>query len=79
MNLPQEIMKVRGFQVAPAELEGHLLKHAVIDDCCVVGVPEEYSGEVPMAFVVLSAAAAKRVKDSPAQAAAVKAEIAKVR
>jgi acyl-CoA synthetase (AMP-forming)/AMP-acid ligase II len=79
MDMLQEILKVRGFQVAPAELEGHLLKHTDVDDCCVVGVPDEYSGEVPMAFVVLSAAAAKRVKGSAVQAANVKAEIAKVR
>ncbi|KAI0034004.1 amp dependent CoA ligase [Vararia minispora EC-137] len=73
----KEIMKVRGFQVAPAELEGHLLKHAAVDDCCVVGVPDDYSGEVPLAFVVLSIATAKSLVSNPANAAAVKAEIAK--
>ncbi|THV07585.1 phenylacetyl-CoA ligase [Dendrothele bispora CBS 962.96] len=49
----KEIIKVRGFQVAPAELEGHLLLHPAVADVCVVGIPDDYSGEVPMAFVVI--------------------------
>ncbi|KAJ7729656.1 phenylacetyl-CoA ligase [Mycena maculata] len=61
----KEIMKVRGFQVAPAELEGTLLDHNDVSDCCVVGVPDDYSGEVPMAFVVLTVDAANRVKGKP--------------
>ncbi|KAF8898943.1 phenylacetyl-CoA ligase [Infundibulicybe gibba] len=56
----KEIMKVRGFQVAPAELEGHLLMHPDVADACVVGVPDDYSGEIPLAYIVPSAAAAKR-------------------
>ncbi|KAF5345514.1 hypothetical protein D9758_012036 [Tetrapyrgos nigripes] len=52
----KEIMKVRGFQVAPAELEGCILDHPDVSDTTRVG------GEVPMAFVVLSADAAKRVE-----------------
>ena len=31
--------------VAPAELEGHLLEHPDVGDACVVGIPDEYSGE----------------------------------
>jgi 4-coumarate--CoA ligase len=50
----KELIKVRGFQVAPAELEGHLLDHPWIDDAGVIGFPDEFSGEVPLAFVVLS-------------------------
>ncbi|CAL1695160.1 unnamed protein product [Somion occarium] len=73
----KEIMKVRGFQVAPAELEGHLLTHLHVADTCVVGVPDEYSGEVPLAFVVLSQSAADRIKNNPADADTIKAEIAK--
>jgi acyl-coenzyme A synthetase/AMP-(fatty) acid ligase len=72
-------MKVRGFQVAPAELEGHLLQHPDIADVCVIGVPDEYSGEVPLAYVVLSADASKRAQQSRAEAARVKALISKVR
>ena len=71
-------MKVRGFQVAPAELEGHLLKRADIVDACVVPVADDYSGEVPLAFVVLHPDAAKRVESSPAEAEKLKADIAKV-
>lgn len=47
-------MQVRGFQVAPAELEGCILDHPLVGDVCVVGIPHAYSGEVPLAFVVLT-------------------------
>ncbi|KIJ39426.1 hypothetical protein M422DRAFT_210302 [Sphaerobolus stellatus SS14] len=57
----KEIFKVRGFQVAPAELEGHLLDHPDVGDAGVIGVPEEFSGEVAMAFIVLNADAQTRV------------------
>lgn len=72
-------MKVRGFQVAPAEIEGHLLQHPDIVDACVVGFPDDYSGEVPLAFVVLSADAAKRAAQSGAEATSIKSAISKVR
>ena len=49
----KELIKVRGKQVAPAELEGHLLAHPAIADVGVIGVPDDYSGEVPHAFIVL--------------------------
>ncbi len=71
-------MKVRGFQVAPAELEGHLLGHPDVADCCVVGAPDDFSGEVPLAFVVLSAGAAKRASEGEVATAKIKASIAKV-
>ena len=71
-------MKVRGFQVAPAELEGCLLDHEDVSDACVVGVPDEFSGEVPLAFVVLSENAAKRLKGAPELASMIKAGIVKV-
>ncbi|KIK54053.1 hypothetical protein GYMLUDRAFT_177879 [Collybiopsis luxurians FD-317 M1] len=48
----KEIIKVRGFQVAPAELEGCILDHPWVADVGVVGIPNEYSGEVLLAFVV---------------------------
>jgi 4-coumarate--CoA ligase len=56
-------MKVRGFQVAPAELEAHLLSHPYVGDACVVGIPDEYSGEVPLAFIVPSANALSQMKE----------------
>ncbi|KAI0741848.1 hypothetical protein C8Q80DRAFT_1274205 [Daedaleopsis nitida] len=51
----KELIKVRGFQVAPAELEGHLLRvdHPDVADVCVVAAPDEYSGGFPFAFVAL--------------------------
>lgn len=54
-------MKVRGYQVAPAELEGFLLLRSDIVDACVVSIPDEYSGELPFAFVVLDSETQKRV------------------
>ncbi|GJJ06198.1 hypothetical protein Clacol_000387 [Clathrus columnatus] len=60
----KEIFKVRGFQVAPAELEGHLLDHPDVADTGVVGIPDEYSGEVPLAFVVLREDARKRAEEA---------------
>ena len=71
-------MKVKGFQVAPAELEGCLLDHPDVADTCVVSIPDSYSGELPMAFVVLHPHAAKRVALDPAETERVKASIKKV-
>jgi len=73
----KEIMKVRGFQVAPAELEGHLLDHPYVSDVCVVGVPDEFSGEVPMAFVVPSLKAGELIKTGPQGVLEVKKVICK--
>jgi acyl-coenzyme A synthetase/AMP-(fatty) acid ligase len=47
----------QGTQVAPAELEAHLLDHPAVMDCAVIAVPDEIAGEVPKAFVVKSPAA----------------------
>jgi acyl-CoA synthetase (AMP-forming)/AMP-acid ligase II len=49
----KELIKVRGFQVAPAELEGVLTSHPEIVDAGVIGVPDDASGELPRAYVVL--------------------------
>lgn len=48
----KELIKYKGFQVAPAELEDVLLSHPAIADCAVVPGPDEEAGEVPKAFVV---------------------------
>lgn len=49
----KELIKYKGFQVAPAELEGLLLTHEAIADVAVIPVPDEEAGELPKAFVVL--------------------------
>jgi acyl-CoA synthetase (AMP-forming)/AMP-acid ligase II len=49
----KELIKYKGMQVAPAELEGVLLTHSAIVDAAVIGIPDEEAGEVPKAFVVL--------------------------
>lgn len=48
----KELIKYKGFQVAPAELEALLLTHEGIADAAVVGVPDEDGSEIPKAFVV---------------------------
>jgi acyl-CoA synthetase (AMP-forming)/AMP-acid ligase II len=50
----KELIKVKGLQVAPAELENVLLTHPGINDAAVVGIPHPTSGEVPRAYVVLN-------------------------
>ncbi|CAD6239526.1 GSCOCG00008732001-RA-CDS [Cotesia congregata] len=49
----KELIKVKGFQVPPAELEAVLRTHPAVADAAVVGVADPRSGEVPKAFVVL--------------------------
>ncbi len=49
----KEMIKVNGFQVAPAEIEGVLLGHPAVVDCAVFGLVDERSGEVPVAAVLL--------------------------
>jgi acyl-CoA synthetase (AMP-forming)/AMP-acid ligase II len=48
----KELIKVKAFQVAPAELEALLLKHPKIADAAVFGVPDDECGEVPKAVIV---------------------------
>ncbi|WEW56512.1 hypothetical protein PRK78_001957 [Emydomyces testavorans] len=74
----KELIKVKGLQVAPAELEAHLLSHPAVADCAVIPVPDDSAGEFPKAFVVKSpsagsddaatiAAIQKHVKDHKAR------------
>jgi len=49
----KELIKYKGFQVAPAELEALLISHPAIADAAVIPSPDEEAGEVPKAFVVL--------------------------
>jgi acyl-CoA synthetase (AMP-forming)/AMP-acid ligase II len=53
----KELIKYKGYQVAPAELEAVLLAHPAVADCAVIPSPDEKAGEVPKAFVVLKSEA----------------------
>ncbi|XP_073963824.1 luciferin 4-monooxygenase-like isoform X2 [Choristoneura fumiferana] len=48
----KELIKYKGFQVPPAEVESVLLQHPGVAECGVVGAPDEAAGELPTAFVV---------------------------
>jgi acyl-CoA synthetase (AMP-forming)/AMP-acid ligase II len=48
----KELIKYKGFQVPPAELEALLITHPDVADVAVIGVPDEDCGELPKAFVV---------------------------
>ncbi|KAF8035462.1 hypothetical protein BT93_C1477 [Corymbia citriodora subsp. variegata] len=50
----KELIKYKGFQVAPAELEAMLIAHPNISDAAVVPMKDDAAGEVPVAFVVKS-------------------------
>ncbi len=49
----KELIKYKGYQVPPAELEALLLTHAAIADAAVVAYPDEEAGEIPKAFIVV--------------------------
>ncbi|KAG6459991.1 4-coumarate--CoA ligase 1 [Manduca sexta] len=58
----KELIKVKGFQVPPAELEAVLREHPSVEDAAVIGVPHSVNGESPKAFAVL-----KKGCQSPAE------------
>jgi 4-coumarate--CoA ligase len=49
----KELIKYKGFQVPPAELEAMLLTHPQVADAAVIGLPDDEAGEIPAAYVVL--------------------------
>ncbi len=71
-------MKIKGYQVSPSELEGHLVTHPDVTDVGVTGIPDEYAGELPIAFVTLTAATKKRTSEDQVAADILKADIMKV-
>ena len=52
LDRAKELIKVKGFQVAPAELEALLRSHPAVADAAVIPVPDERAGELPKAYVV---------------------------
>ncbi|KAL6694562.1 hypothetical protein J3F84DRAFT_47583 [Trichoderma pleuroticola] len=52
----KELIKVRGLQISPTEVEALLLRHPCIADACVVPIPNDSAGELPLAFIVPSPA-----------------------
>lgn len=51
----KELIKYKGFQVPPAELEGVLINHPGVADVAVIGIPDDEAGEIPKAFIVRAA------------------------
>src|SRR5579885_2884890 len=49
----KEMIKYKGFSVAPAQIEALLLEHPAVKDAAVVAKPSEEAGEIPKAFIVL--------------------------
>jgi acyl-CoA synthetase (AMP-forming)/AMP-acid ligase II len=49
----KEMIKYKGFPVAPAEVEAVLLEHPAVRDCGVVAKPDDDAGEIPCAFVIV--------------------------
>lgn len=49
----KELIKYKGFQIAPAEIEALLLSHPAIADAAVIPLPDEEAGEIPKAYIVL--------------------------
>ena len=61
----KEMIKVRGFQVAPAEIEAVLHGHPAVDDCAVFGIPDAVNGEAIVAAVATHASVgAKQLIDA---------------
>jgi acyl-CoA synthetase (AMP-forming)/AMP-acid ligase II len=48
----KELIKYKGFQIAPAELEALIITHPKVADVAVIGIPDAEAGEVPRAFIV---------------------------
>jgi len=49
----KEMIKYKGFPIAPAEVESVLLEHPAVRDCGVIGRPDSEAGELPCAFIIL--------------------------
>lgn len=63
----KEMIKVKGIGVAPAELEDLLLGHPKVEDVAVLGIQDEYSGELPKAYIVPKVGIVKDGDENSAQ------------
>lgn len=59
----KEMIKYKGFGIAPAELEAALLEHPAVQEAAVIGWPDAEAGEIPRAFVALRQGAQVSVGD----------------
>lgn len=59
----KELIKVKGYQVAPAELEATLRRHPAVAEAAVIGVPNDRLGEAPRGYVVLKPNATANAQD----------------
>ena len=59
----KELIKYKGFQVPPAELEALIITHPAVADVAVIGIPDDEAGELPKAFVVLKPGQSASVED----------------
>ena len=64
--------------MAPAELEGHLLLRSDVSDACVVSILDDYSGELPLAYIVPSPEIKAKITGKPAEADKYKKSLMKV-
>ena len=75
----KELIKYKGFQVPPAELEALIVAHPKVADVAVIGVPDEEAGELPKAFVVRQPGADLTVEELQAHVAEHVASYKKIR
>ncbi|OAA33942.1 AMP-dependent synthetase/ligase [Metarhizium rileyi] len=59
----KELIKYKGLQVAPAELEGILIAHPAVLDAAVIGIAQDDGNELPRAYVVVAPAAKGSVSE----------------
>ena len=59
----KELIKYKGFQVPPAELEALLVTHPAVADAAVIGIPDDEAGELPKGFIALKPGAEASVED----------------
>lgn len=59
----KNIIKYKGYSIAPAELENMLAQHEAVIDCAVLGLPDRTAGEIPVAYVVRRSGSALSAED----------------